>query len=828
MNDHLSPNRQQDLIPHPSHIQDLSVRDMLASSTGYSMDVGPEAEAHLRDYWRSIRNHLWLLLGITALITSLVAVYMARKPDIYEARVRVQVDADTNPALGAFKGSPVIVNNTYEDPSYLNTQIQILASASLLSRVVKALDLEHNQGFLRPPGQTRSTLQSVLHLVGLQRNNPEAEKPRIAERLTFAPAKAPAISGDNLDEVNRLAPHVEALQLLLEVQQVKDTRLIEIHFTHPDPQVAAKVANAIAEVFVLINLEKKTATNSTTGDFLQKRIAELQSDIRTAEERLLNYAKSNQILTLDAGQNTVVDRLVGLNKQLLEAENERKMSEAAYRVSNEPGAVDAMVAPNTREFEGKLADLNQKRQLLLVDNTEEWPEVKEVEKQIAGLEKQIKDAHAQAVLIESKLLETRYHQALDRERALRTSFNEQRGATLTQNEAAINYRIIQQEIETNKGLLDGLLQRGKENDVSAAGTQNNIHVVDYAPTPKLAVGPRRLQVIAVALLLSITFGVGLALFLEYLDDTLDTPDDVEKALRLPALAVIPLVEGQLRRFFPGRRGKKGSNGNANGNGNGNGNGGSLVLLSSLEGKSSLAESYRQLRTSVLLSKAGCAPKTILVTSSLPGEGKTTTAINMAVSLAQTAARVLIVDADMRRPRMHTVFHLSNKSGLSTILSNDLNEAEMLKLVQQEPESGLYVLACGPMPPNPAELLGSEQMRRLLTFLERTFAHVIIDSPPVASFTDGVLIGALVDGVLLVVHAGKSSRDIARRGKQILTDVGAKIIGVVLNKATLRPHDYYYYQSYYGSAYYKGADTEAEPAGGSGQRATRSDINVPGS
>ena len=760
MNDNRGSNKELDLMSAGS-INDISQREMFAPPPGYSMDYGLEGETHLRDYWRSVRNHLWLILTITAVMTTVAAIYMARQPDLFAARVRVQVDADTNPAVGAFKGNSIIVNNTYDDPTFINTQIQILSSASLLSRVVKTLDLEHNQGFLRPAGQSRSTWQSVLRMVGIRPNTPEPERPRTYERLTLSPAKGPATSADNLEEVNKLAPHVESLKRLLEVQQVKDTRLIEINFTHSNPEVAAKVVNTIAEVFVLVNLEKKTETNSTTGDFLQKRIAELQSEIRTGEEKLINYAKNNQILTLDAGQNTVVDRLVGLNKQLLEAENERKMAEAAYRVNQEPGAADAMAAAKTKELEAKLDDLKQKRNQLLVANTEEWPEVKEVEKQIAGLQTQIQEAHSKATLTESKLIETRYHQALDRERALRKSFDEQRGTTLTQNEAAINYRIIQQEIETNKGLLDGLLQRSKENDVSTAGTQNNIHVVDYAPTPQYAVGPRRLQVIVVALLLSLTFGVALALFLEYLDDTIDTPDDVETALRLPALAVIPLAEGH-RRFFPSVRPSKKSNGN--------GNGQSLALLTGSETRSSLAESYRQLRTSVLLSKAGRAPRTLLVTSSLPSEGKTTTAINMAVSLAQTAAKVLILDADMRRPRMHSIFHLSNTDGLSTILSNELSEAEMLNMVQQEKDSGLYILTCGPLPPNPAELLGSDQMRRLLTYLESTFTYVIIDSPPVASFTDGVLLGCLVDGVLLVVHAGKSSQEIARRGKQVLIDV----------------------------------------------------------
>lgn len=801
MNDPVGATKLHELVPTPANgVAELS-RDTYGLPPGYGAGYGPESETHLREYWRSIRNHLWLVVLITALLTAMVAVYMARKPDLFEARVRIQVDADSNPAAGAFKGNPIIVNNTYEDPSYLNTQIQILSSASLLSRVVKVLDLENNQNFLNSRGnQNQSTWQSMLRMVGLSRNQPAAAIAPTTERLRLTPQDGTLYTADNIAEVNRLAPHVSALQQLLEVQQVKDTRLIEIGFTHPDPQVAAKVVNTIAEIFVLTNLDKKTETNSSTGVFLQRRIAELQSEIRSGEEKLINYAKNNQILTLDASQNTVVDRLVGLNKQLLEAENERKLTEAAYRVNQEPGVADAAAADNTKELEAKLSDLKQKRDQLQVDNTEEWPELKEVQSQIAGLEKQITDAHSRSKQNESKLVETRYHQALDRERALRKSFDEQRGTTLAQNEAAINYRIIQQEIETNKSLLEGLLQRSKENDVSAAGTQNNIHVVDFAPTPKLAVGPKRLQVIAVAFLLSLTLGVGLALFLEYLNDTIDTPNDVEKALHVPALAVIPLVESNLRRLIPDVLQKHKTNGNGNGNGNG------LMLLSEMETNSPITESFRQLRTLVLLSRAGCAPKTLLVTSSLPGEGKTTTAINMAFSLAQTAAKVLIVDADMRRPRMHSAFHLSNKKGLSTILSSESTDAEINSMVQLHEESGLYVLASGAIPPNPAELLGSEQMRRLLRHLENNFTNVIIDSPPVASFTDGVLIGALADGVLLVVHAGKSSREIATRGRQVLLDVGAKIIGVVLNKARLRPTDYYYYQSNYGD-YYKTADAE---------------------
>jgi len=213
---------------------------------------------------------------------------------------------------------------------------------------------------------------------------------------------------------------------------------------------------------------------------------------------------------------------------------------------------------------------------------------------------------------------------------------------------------------------------------------------------------------------------------------------------------------------------------------------------------------------VLLSTAGRAPRSLVVTSSLPGEGKTTTAVNTAVSLAQTGASVVIIDADMRRPRLRSIFGLSERAGLSSILSSDLSEADILALVSKQEVSGLHVLTAGPIPPNPAELLGSEQMRRLLATLQAQFDHVVVDSPPVSSFTDGVLISTMVDGVLLVVHGGKSSRHVVRRSRQLLQDVGAKIFGVVLNNVNLQSHDYYYYQRYYGSRYYK-SDGEEDNA-----------------
>jgi polysaccharide biosynthesis transport protein len=753
----------------------------------------------LRNYWNSVRKRLWLVISISIFLTMCAVIYMARKPDVYEAKARVQVNLENNgTSAGSTKGGSFILNNPVNDPAYFNTQLQILTSKGLIRRVIKILDLEHNQAFTNPQATQRGSIwQNILRMVGL--GSKSAPKVAPATKDDLAQSTAAYISmRDDLVEAQRLQPYVDTVLSGLSVVPVKETRLIDIRFNHSDPLIASKIANAIASTFVLSNLEKKTENNNSEGDFLQKRVAELQDHIRMSEERLVNYSKNNQIISLDASQNTVVERLAGLNKQLLEAENERKLAEAAYRAVRAPGAADAKTADQTRDIEDKLTDLRQKRAQLLIENTEEWPEVKEINQQIALLEKQLQDLRRRAVSNLLINLETAYRQALAREESLRAAFNQQRNETVAQNEAAINYRIIQQEIETNKSLLDNLLQRSKENDMVLAGTPNNIHVVDYSIVQDQAIGPARLRGVAISFIFSLIFGIGLALLLEYFDDTVRSTDDVENTLRLPTLAAIPQIGKTSRSLIPPVVGTR------------NGGAAQPELLLNINPRSAMAEAYRQLRTSVLLSTAGRAPKSLLVTSSMPAEGKTTTAINTALSLAQTGASVLLIDADMRRPRVHSVFNIENKNGLSTILSSEMNEAQILTFINQlDGINDVYVLTAGSIPPNPAELVGSKQMSLLLAALESNFTYIIIDSPPIVSFTDGVLISSIVDGVLLVIHSGKSSRAIVKRSRQLLRDVGAKIFGVVLNKVSSNSTDYYYYYNKdYHYKYYE-ADAGAE-------------------
>src|SRR5215831_5152583 len=354
---------------------------------GYGSDSG-DNEVHLLDYWRAIRKRLWLVIGVAVLMTTLAIIYVARKPDIYEASSQVQVDLENNP-LYSEKSAPMIFNPV-NDPAYFNTQLQILTSPGLLRRVVKTLDLEHNQAFLRPQAShAHSTWKTAIKMLGIDGSETKetAEQPNV---LPLTSTVAPAVSSDDLVEAKRLAPFVGALQGGLRVDPVrenragynKETRLINIDYQHGDAEVAAKVVNCVAQTFVRSNLEKKNEANTTTSEFLSRRVEELQTQIRSGEEKLVAYAKDNQILSLDASQNTVVDRLAGLNKQLLEAENDRKLAEAEYDAAKAPGAAAALAESATKEIDAsnaELGKLKQKRAELLIQATEEAPEVKEID-----------------------------------------------------------------------------------------------------------------------------------------------------------------------------------------------------------------------------------------------------------------------------------------------------------------------------------------------------------------------------------------------------------------------------------------------------------------
>jgi capsular exopolysaccharide synthesis family protein len=368
---------------------------------------------------------------------------------------------------------------------------------------------------------------------------------------------------------------------------------------------------------------------------------------------------------------------------------------------------------------------------------------------------------------------------------MKVEIDVQKGSIMQQNEDRIGYRILQQEIATNKRFHASLTNKFKETEISAANEINNIVLKERAIGASRT-GPDRSNWILLSFLISLGGGFGLAIIREFLDQTIKSIDDVDRVAKLPSLGIIPALGAG-----PGTRRKL--------LGTGSSSPGDLSdeLITSVQVQSSAAEAYRHLRTSILLSSAGHPSKLLLVTSSQPREGKTTTAVNTAISLAQTGASVVIVDCDMRKPRVHKLLNVDDEMGVSLYLSGQNENLD--ELIQTHQIPNLSVLGCGPIPPNPAELLGSTQMRKLLGALLQQFDHVVIDSPPVISFADPVILSTMVDGVILVVRGGFTSRGIMLRSRQILSDVGAKIYGVVLNDADMRSNEAYYYK--YSTYYY---------------------------
>lgn len=767
---------------------------MREMSTPKSYGASQAEPAHLREYLSVVLKRRWLILSLVVVVTSLIAIQMYRMPSIYEASATILIEPKRGSVLETGKGG-IVINQ--DDPAYRQTQLRLLTSPALARQIVLSLDLQNNPTFLGGQGSTGiiSSLRKIFSRGGSQ----ETEK-----QPQTAISKLPIVKETEVreqltpEQIARLEPYEDTLIANLAVDPDPQTNLVKISYKHTNPLMAQTIANKVAEVFILNNFDRETMGSQRASELISKELADLQLKIRQKEEEKLSYARSRDIPAgpKDPGGNIPAERLTKLSGQLLEAEEERKSLQSLYEAAlrqNDPNAVPEIIEnKRIQTLREKLDKLKADREELLVVYTEEYPAVKRINAQIKNLEEALSVAPKEVL----SSMKARYDAALAKENALRRDFEAARGVTSQQNLSQIQMNMLEQQLETDKQYAAMLLQRQRELQIKDSDRTNNISVINVA-RPGMLVGPARARNIFIAFLLALAAGIGLAFLLEYLDDSLKSVEDVDRYLHLPALALIPASRNDTLRL-------RGKNTQPEEN-----EVTALALIN--DARSPAAEAYRHLRTSLLLSSAGQPPKTILVTSSQPSEGKTTTAVNTAVMLAQTGAEVLIVDCDLRRPRVHAHFGVGNVPGLTNYLSGESELDSVLQTNDKLPQ--LKLLASGPIPPNPAELLGSNEMRKLLMELADRFTHVIIDSPPAISFTDASVLSTLVDGVVLVVHGGRSSRAVVRRAKQQLVDVGANIFGIVLNNVKLEAQDYYYYGGYYSSYYAsteEGAENEGAP------------------
>jgi capsular exopolysaccharide synthesis family protein len=570
----------------------------------------------------------------------------------------------------------------------------------------------------------------------------------------------------------------------LTVNKVPRTRMIEIRFTSSDPKLAARIANSLANAYVDRTFKTRYEATLQATQFLSKQLADLQLKVETSEQALVNYQKTHNIVGLDDKQNITTVKLDDLNKDLTAAESERKAKQSVYELARrEPGNMPALAgSPLFQKLQESEADLERQQAQLSTQFGPSYPKVQEIKNQLA----QVKSASQAEITRAVGRAKAEYESSLNREHMLREALNRQKTEATELSQHSIEYLQLKREAESNRALYESLNQKVKEASVTSNLKLSNITMVDPARVPSSPSSPNARGNLTFGLLFGMMGGLGVALLLEALDNTVRTTEQVEEITSLPALGMVPLSLSA--------KPERASGGTA------------LTTLSIQQPKqpaglvaltrprSQMAEAYRALRTSILLSAAGRTPQTILLTSALPQEGKTTTSVNTAIVLAQKGSRVLLIDADMRRPSVHKVFGLRTRHGLSSVLSGAQKLEDCVAPAPGVPN--LDVLSAGTQPPNPAELLGSNSMRDLLEQWKEQYDFIVVDTPPVLSVTDAVLLSAWMDAIILVIRSGKTTKDALRRVRDLFRKVNLRLLGVVVNAVDMQSAEARYY-GYYG-------------------------------
>jgi capsular exopolysaccharide synthesis family protein len=772
------------------------VTKLYPASSGYGYNYGApdDGKLNFREMWLTVRKRKWLIAALVLIVTSIVTIELYRMKSIYRATATIEVRKDNTTLI---KTADLVVQR--DDSDSVNTFMYIIKSKPLLQDVAVGLKLDQNPRFLDVT-RKKSIIEALGTIRGRFTQQAAPETPR--------PATVPALVTKSEverspEEAAQLAPYVGVLAKNINVEQLPNTRVLLLSFTHTDPLIAAEVTNGLANAFIDRTFQNKTRKFTKTSDWLDQTTRKLQAQALDAEMALANYIRQHNIISTEEKGSLATDKYLRLHEQALRAETDRTLKwslleEAkAGRVTQLP---DAYANADTVELQKRLAQLERESSQLAVKYGPKNPRVVTVNEEITVLRNQIQSSYKTL----AEKLEADYGRALRDEQALKNLLTKAKAEAAQQNQDSIQYGILKQDVDTAKGLYTEFLQKTHQADIQVAEQENNISLTEPAEVPVAPVGPQRMRAVLIAIFLSFAAGVALAFFLEYLDNTIKTVEDVSRYAQLPALSVIPSMREASAVGLLGKKGRKALPAGVGSNGTSMREDHSFLF----KPQSSAAEAYRVLRTSVLLSHAGNPPRTVLITSGQPGEGKTTTAVNAAISLAQLGSSVLIIDGDLRCPSTHKHFGTDHSQGLSTYLSRDI---ELEPLIQKLQIPNLSILPSGAVPPNPAELISSEKMKQMVRQLAEKYDHVLIDSPPLMNVTDPVILSTLVDGVILVVHGGKSSRQIVQRTRRELASVGARIFGVVLNNVDIRRGDYgdyYYYNRYYSRYEEDNAGTSA--------------------
>lgn len=717
------------------------------------------AQSNIADYWRVLVKRKWTIVATVLIGVTIVAIVSVRLTKIYTGKARIALNRETSTQFTPERASQDYSYDDASDPVNIETQVKILTSDSLAREVVRALHL--------------------------------ADSPRAGASLSVPAATSP-LETDATQR--REAAAADNILKNLHVANVPNTRVIEVQFDSPNPRLSADVPNQLINAYIEQNYKTKFESTMQAADWLSKQLADLQLKVEASEEKLAQYQKDHGIVGVDDKQNTITSKLSDLNKDLTDAETDRIRKEALYRGAI-AGPSSVPESPLLQKLRSEQADLKAQAAAMSLQFGPTYPKVAEINRRLSENQAAQKSETTSIV----GQLASDYKVAVAREQMLRQAFERQKDEAHNLNESAIEYSMLKRDADSNRQLYDGLLEKLKEAGITAGLKSGNVRVIDRAKVPEIPSRPDIPRNLLLGLVGSLMTGVVLAFGQELMDNTVRTPEQVEAMTGLPAVGAIPtaLGHGHLPKFSYGYGAKKRQTAAlpavaAAGHE-------SLALISHRTPKSELAECYRSLRTTLLLSSPSKPPQVVLVTSALPQEGKTTTTMNTAIVMAQRGAKVLLVDADLRRPGIHRSLNIPRPAkGLTTLLAG--GTADVLHPLADMPT--FSVIAAGPTPPHPAEMVGSNAMANAIVNWRKEYDFIFIDSPPVLSVTDPMLLSINVDAVLLVVRSGQTTKAATLRMNAMLRQINAPIIGFVVNGIDLSSPDMYHYY-YYGSKYYRG-------------------------
>lgn len=698
-----------------------------------------EQAIDLRAIWSAVYRNRMLIAAILAVALAAGVASILLTTPTYRGVTTVQVEQHSAKVLGTEDIEPD--PSPQEAERFLQTQVDIVKSRALASRVASDLNLIDNEAFLDSVGAEPM----------------DSEEPASARRE-------------------------QVLTLLAENLSValpRNSRVVPIAFDGRDPDWAARTANSFAENFIEMNLERRFETSSYSREFLQKQLASTKTKLEASERALIDYARGAGLIDASAGASTVGDSagprslttasLVQLNDAYSQARALRVQRQQRWEQAQATPLMslpEVLANPAIQELTQKRAEIEALYQQELQRRKQGHPTVVQAQANLAELNRQI------AALAQNlrNSIRDQYLVALKQERALAGNVSQLKGATLAEQDRGVRYNIIKREVDTNRELYNGLLQRFKEVGAQAGITSNNISVVDRAERPPEPISPRPATNMALAGLSGLALAFLLVFLRERFDDVVRSPEDVDRKLQLPFLGAVPMITGPS----------------------------DAVAAALAAPRSAVSEGYEAVRSSIELSSTSGVPASLFLTSSRPGEGKSTTAYALARDMAAIGRRVLLIDGDLRNPSLHRHVRLANKTGLSTLLAHKNSVKEV---IQRTNQAGLDFLGSGPLPPNPAQLLASHELPELLDELCQAYDLVVIDGPPVLGLADAPRLATLVGGVVFVIQANGAHRGHAKAALKRLAAVHAKVIGAVLTKYDSRRTGYadYGYEYSYGES-----------------------------